>query len=137
MRGLRRSTITVISVAALLFAGLLSANSADASSSQCPDKYFCFWQNANYNDTTGGSFGKIQGSNKNWGVFASSQCPGGTWNNCASSYWNRTNSTFLLYDATGCSGAYFPVPAGSYGNLNSTWNDKVSSNFRGGTSGCS
>ncbi|MFD3583275.1 peptidase inhibitor family I36 protein [Streptomyces sp. NPDC058683] len=101
--------------------------------SDCPNTWFCFWQDANYSSTPG----KVQGDNADWRRFSHSGCYNGTWSDCASSAWNRTGTTVVVWRDIGYSGLLYCLPNGWY-NSNFAYaywpgtfdglNDSISSN---------
>jgi hypothetical protein len=95
-----------------------------ASAGDCPVGYFCFWAHDNFS----GPMGKFRGSNRNWGAYSQSACRKyGTWNDCASSYWNRTGKTVRVWWNNDFQGAHADldnVPR----TVSREWNDQISSN---------
>lgn len=103
-----------------------------AAPSGCTSGNFCFWVNPGYSDGPG----KLSGKNRDWSVFAHSSCPGGTWNNCASSdYNNGVSCDAVVWTGTGYGGTGGWVWKGTGGDFTSTFNNAVSSNSWGTTSG--
>jgi hypothetical protein len=103
--------------------------------SGCSATYFCFWNNANYNDGPG----KLSGTNSSWYAFSHSSCPGGTWANCASSLDNAGTSgmSVEVWSGTGYSGWSACIPDNAtYSDLANEWypnggpnmNDTIESN---------
>ncbi|MFJ9908288.1 peptidase inhibitor family I36 protein [Streptomyces sp. NPDC101152] len=88
--------------------------------SGCSASYFCFWNNANYNDGPG----KVSGNNLNWGYFQHITCPNGSWGGCASSLDNAGTSGMGVYVFSGADwGGYDACIAdnATYSNL-AGWN---------------
>ncbi len=101
---------------------------AAAAPAGCPSSYFCFWANAGYSDGPG----KLSGKNSDWSVFSHSSCPGGTWNDCASSdYNNGVSCDAVVWTGKSYGGTGGWVPKGTGGDFNSTFNNAVSSNSWG------
>lgn len=101
----RHPFVTALSALALTVAGLVLVPASPAAAAEntlasvapvteavaagmnnCPSPYVCFWVNAYYQ----GAMGKLAGDNQRWDRFSQSQCPHGTWEDCASSTYNHS-----------------------------------------------
>lgn len=60
---------------------------APAAPAGCTAGNLCFWANSGFNSGPG----LLAGTNKDWRVFSHAACPGGDWNDCASSLFNHDN----------------------------------------------
>jgi hypothetical protein len=88
--------------------------------SGCSASYFCFWNNANFNDGPG----KLSGNNPSWYVFSHSSCPNGTWADCASSLDNAGTSGMYVDVYTGVNytgWAACIADNATYSNLANEW----------------
>lgn len=127
-RAIRRlSGIALLSLTALLSPALPPAAAAQ---SECPSGYLCFWADGPYR----GAMGKVRGSNAAWGVFPQSACPRfRTWNDCASSLWNRTSRPVRVFRDANFGGGFLELAPGQAVAVLSTgsngWNDAISSNL--------
>jgi hypothetical protein len=102
----------------------------------------CIWQSVGFT----GEKGAFTGSNGNWAsdLGGGTHCPGGNWNNCASSIYNdKSVQAVNLWETVGDKDGHFCVaPMTGYSDFTKhsfsnghTLNDTVSADFResGGT----
>ncbi|WP_173019503.1 peptidase inhibitor family I36 protein [Streptomyces alkaliphilus] len=114
------------SAGALPYASTASVG-ISAAPSGCSATNVCFWSGTNY---SGAGPGQLSGANPNWAVFSNSSCPGGNWENCASSVYNNgTSCSAVLWTSRNYSGARLTLARGSgQTRLSSTMNNAISSN---------
>ncbi|MBW4722162.1 peptidase inhibitor family I36 protein [Saccharothrix obliqua] len=71
-----------------------AGTAAEAAAPSCAAGDLCFWPHANYR----GQRGRVAGDNPDWRKLPSADCPGGNWDDCASSLANRGREcTVYLY----------------------------------------
>lgn len=128
MARLRNSALVATAAATILTlttgASPAQADSASVMSwEQCTvTSNFCLWQHINAggaNFFTGRTLDSLEG-----------------FNNQASSFWNRTNWFWCVYEKTNQGGGAMRISPQQRGNFNSYWNDNVESVARMGASEC-
>ncbi|WP_218163282.1 peptidase inhibitor family I36 protein [Actinoplanes philippinensis] len=129
-----RRTITALLVSlGMVLAGVFGVVSpASAAALDCASGSFCFWVDSNY---SGPRYNLGAGSNANLqnnpcGGCRSSTNSGanGTWNDMASSWYNRTSKPVCVFANPGYGGsAPLRIEAGQRVSFNATWNDRMSS----------
>jgi hypothetical protein len=89
-----KTRLAVIALPAIVAVGLMGAPASaqpaavqPQATSTCPAGNHFFWVDANYNR----AMGKVSGDNDSWTAFRQVDCNGGTWNDCASSFYNHGN----------------------------------------------
>ena len=106
-----------------------------AAPAGCTAGNLCFWVNSGFSDGPG----KVGGTNADWRVFSHATCPGGVWNDCASSLFNNdTVDAETVFKDINFGGDSRCLPLGaSFSNLanvhyttggQSGMNDSISSN---------
>lgn len=103
---------------ASLFFSMATALPANADQSDCPDGYFCLWEHGDYQGLILTPSASPEGNpNFGWRSF----------NDVASSGWNRTGTTWCVFDDINYGGALLYIfPPGTYIAAVSP-NDKASS----------
>lgn len=98
MSTIRKRLVVPLGVLAAAFMALAIAPTPASAATNpleaCPQGYFCVWSDVNYT----GAMGKFKSDNNDWRKFPQAACPSKTWNDCASSMFNRTDKVVDVYD---------------------------------------
>ncbi|WP_433790031.1 peptidase inhibitor family I36 protein [Actinoplanes sp. CA-252034] len=129
-----RTRITALMVSlGMVLAGVFGVVSpASAAAGDCANGSLCFWVDSNY---SGARYNLGAGRNANLqnnpcGGCRSSTNSGanGTWNDMASSWYNRTSTPVCVYANPNYGGSTsLRVEPGQARSFNSTWNDRMTS----------
>ncbi|WP_188298407.1 peptidase inhibitor family I36 protein [Streptomyces sp. CBMA156] len=99
--------------------GPIAEGSSVAAFSDCPAGWFCVWTGTNGT----GTMARFQSGAADLSDLGM--------NNNISSLWNRTSSTWCVFMDKNYGGSHAAVAASDSGNLNSTWDNKISSLKKG------
>ena len=131
MRAYKKIASLVTGLVLALVGTLAVSSPASAAASDCARGSFCFWVDANY---SGARYNLGTGRNANLqgnpcGGCRSSTNSGanGTWNDMASSWYNRTSAPVCLYTNANYTGSFTKIGAGAALSYSSVWNDRMSS----------
>ena len=105
---------------------------ASAASTDCAGGTFCFWVDTNYsgpryNLGSGANNPNLQANPCGGCVSSTNSAANGTWNDMASSWYNRTSVPVCIYTNASFGGSALMIKAGAVQNYTSSFNDRMSS----------
>jgi hypothetical protein len=119
-------------VCLVLAGGFALPQPASAAASDCVNGNLCFWVDTNYsgprfNLGAGSSNANLQGNPCGGCRSATNSAANGTWNDMASSWYNRRSVPICLYTAADYRGSAIRISAGGRLSYRADLNDKMSS----------
>lgn len=128
----KRVAYFLTSLALALVGSFAVSSPASAAAGDCATGTFCFWVDSNYsgpryNLRTGYLNRNLQNSSCGGCRSATNSAANGTWNDMASSWYNRRDRPACIYTGANFTGRAYQIAPGGRVSFSSSFNDQVSS----------